>query len=151
MFGTPAGVPHFGTIEQQFLVPKSFGPQYTIVSALNGGTIVGPQAYLPPFTLGGPGNLSAVARGQLRGEHYYYGGVQGLRAFSADRSSFLNKIYLDLGFELGQAFSSTDQGMPLYDGLLGVVGESPVGIVFVGWSYGSSGNHKFFFRIGRLF
>jgi NTE family protein len=151
VFGTPTGVPQFGTIEQQFLIPKSFGPRYTIVSALNGGTVVGPKAYLPPFTLGGAGDLSALARQQLRGEHYYYGGMQGLRAFSADRTSFLNKINLDLGFEMGQAFSSTDSGKPIYDGLLGVVGESPVGIVFVGWSCGSSGNHKFFFRIGRLF
>jgi hypothetical protein len=151
VFGTPSGVPQFGILEERFVAPKSFGPQYTLVFGLNGGTILGPKAYIPPFALGGPGNLSALGRGQLRGEHYYYGGMHGLRAFSADRSSFLNKVHLNLGFEMGQAFSDIDQGKPMYDGLLGVVGESPVGIVFAGGSYGSSGNHKFFFCIGRLF
>lgn len=149
--GKPAALPQFGTLEEQLVIPKSFGPQYSLVSVLRGGTIVGPKAYLLPFTMGGAGNLSALARGQLRGERYYYGGMHGLRAFSPDRTSFLNKIKLDLGVEMGQAFSDIEQGKPIYDGLLGVVGESPVGIVFVGWSYGSSGNHKLFFRIGRLF
>ena len=101
--------------------------------------------------MGGPGNLSALARGQLRGERYYYGTVQGLRAFSADRSSFMNRVFLDLGFEMGKAFSDLDLGKPMYDGLFGVVAESPIGIVFIGVSYGSDNNHKFFFRIGRLF
>jgi len=77
--------------------------------------------------------------------------LHGLRAFSIDKSSFLNKVHLDLGVEMGKAFSDIEQGMPSYDGLLGVVSESPIGIVFVGTSYGTSGNQKFFFRIGRLF
>ncbi len=150
-FATPSGVPQFGTIEERFVAPKAFGPQYTLVAALGGGTILGPKAYLLPFTLGGPGNLSALGRGQLRGERYYYGGLHGLRAFSADRSSFMNKLYLDLGVEMGKAFSDIEQGKPAYDGLLGVVSETPVGIVFFGLSYGTYGNEKFFFRVGRLF
>jgi NTE family protein len=133
-FATPSGVPDFGTIEERFVAPKAFGPQYTLVAALGGGTILGPKAYLLPFSLGGPGNLSALGRGQLRGARYYYGGMHGLRAFSADRSSFLNKVHLDLAVEMGKAFSDIDQGKPGYDGLLGVVAESPLGIVFVGVS-----------------
>jgi hypothetical protein len=122
-----------------------------VFSGVSGGSIFGPKAYLPPFTLGGAGNLSALGRGQLRGERYYYGTVQGLRAFSANRSSFLNKVYLDLGVETGKAFNDSDLGKPIYDGMFGVVSESPLGIIFFGGSYGSSGNRKFFFRIGRLF
>ena len=113
--------------------------------------MVGPKSYLPPFEVGGPGAMSALGIGQFRGDRYYYGSLQGLRAFSTDKSSFLNKVHLNLGFEMGKAFSDIDNGKPVYDGLLGIVGESPIGIFFFGGSYGSEGNHKFFFRIGRLF
>ncbi len=150
-FGVPGAAPQYGVLEERLNLPKSFGPRYTLVSALAGGTTLGPKAYLPPFWLGGPGGLSAFGRGQFRGEHYYYGGMHGLRAFSADRNSFLNKVHFDLAVEMGKAFSNIDQGKPVYDGLAAVVCETPVGIVFIGYSYGTSGNSKFFFRIGRLF
>jgi outer membrane protein assembly factor BamA len=150
-FGVPSAITQFGVLSERLSAAKSFGPRYTLVSELGGGTIFGPTAYLPPFSLGGPGNLAALGRGQLRGDRYYYGGLQGLRAFSTDRSSFMNRVYLDLGAEVGKAFFDLDYGKPMYDGVLGVVAESPIGIVFVGASYGSSGNHRFFFRIGRLF
>jgi len=149
--GTPSAVTQYGTFEEQFQAAKSFGPRYTLVSGLAGGTILGPKSYLPPFSLGGAGFLSAYDRDQLRGERYYYGSAHGLRTFSTDKSSFMNKVYLDLLFEMGNTFNDLDLGKPKYDGAVGVVAESPVGIVFVGYSYGTSGNRKFFFRIGRLF
>ena len=150
-FTAPSGTPQYGTAEGRLSWANSFGPQYSIVSGMNGGTIVGPGAYLPPFTLGGPGNLSAIGRGQMRGERYYHGSVQALRAFSPERGNFLNNVYLDAGFEAGRAFSDAAFIKPVYDGLAGVVVASPVGVIFVGGSYGSSGNHRFFFRIGRAF
>ena len=150
-FGTPSAITQFGVLEERLTAASSFGPRYSMVTGLAGGTIVGPRSYLPPFALGGPGNLSALGRGQLRGDRYYLGNVQGLRAFSTDRSSFMHRVYFDLGVEMGNAFSDSDLGKPLYDGLFGVVGESPIGIIFIGGSYGSDSNHKFFFRIGRLF
>ena len=150
-YGLPTGYPQFGIVEERLTAATAFGPRYSLYSALAGGTILGPKAYLPPFTLGGPGNLSALARGQERGERYYYGAVHGLRAFSTDRSSYLNRVYMDVAFETGKAFSDLDFGKPIYDGALGVVAESPIGIIFIGWSYGSENNHKFFFRVGRLF
>jgi NTE family protein len=150
-FGVPSGTPQYGVLEERLQVGKSFGPRYTLIPALAGGTIAGPKSYLPPFSLGGPGAMSAFGLGQFRGDRYYYGGLHGLRAFSADRSSFFNKVHLDLGVEMGKAFTNIEQGMPAYDGLVGVVGETPLGIVFVGYSHGTAGNNRFFFRIGRMF
>jgi NTE family protein len=150
-FGTPSGEPTFGVVEEQLEFAKSFSPRYVAITTLNGGTIIGPRAYLPPFELGGPGNLSAFAREELRGNRYYLGSVQGLRAFSEEPTSFMHNVFLDVGFEAGNAFNDLSAGKPQYDGLFGIVGASPVGIFFVGGSYGTSSEHKFFFRIGRLF
>ena len=150
-FSNTAGLAQFGVFEEQLTAAKSFGPRYTVVVPLAGGTIVGPRSYILPFALGGPGAMSAFGYGQLRGDRYYYSAVHGLRAFSTDRSSFMSRVYIDLGGELGKAFTDIDFGQPAYDGLLGVVAETPVGIVMFGGSYGTSGNRKIFFRIGRLF
>ena len=87
----------------------------------------------------------------MRGGRYYSGSVLGLRAFSAQPGSFSNKAFLVLGYEMGNAFRTMDQSRPAHDGLLGAVAETPIGVVFLGYSVGTEGNRKFVFRVGRLF
>jgi NTE family protein len=150
-FGTPSGLSQFGVIQERVDVATPLGSRYSLIYTLGGGTVLGPKAYLPPFTMGGPDNLSSLGLGQLRGDRYFYGGIDALRAFSVDRSSYLNKVYLAIGAEAGKAFYGSNVGSPIYDGVLGVVAESPMGIIFLGGSYGSADSHRIFFRIGRLF
>ena len=95
--------------------------------------------------------LSAFARGQLRGDRYYNASVLGLRAFSADPFLFSNKVFALLGYEMGKAFSDFEQGKPAHDGVAGIVSETPIGVVFLGYSVGTNGNRRFVFRVGRLF
>jgi NTE family protein len=150
-FGTVAGTSDFATFEQTLTAARSFGDRYVMIGALDGGSVIGPQFPLPQFTLGGPFAMSALGTWQQRGDQYYYAGVQGLRAFSNVRGGFFNRTYADLGFEMGRAFAKNGNGLPYYDGLIGVVSETPIGVIVFGYSLGSSGNHRFFFRLGRLF
>ncbi len=150
-FITPAGTTHFGSVEERLTVPKAFGDRYIALATLAGGSNLGPSFAITEFALGGPLSLSALGRGQLRGDHYYYAGLAGLRAFSTDRSSVFNRVYGALGYEVGQAFASDLQPAPIHDGVLGIISETPVGAVFLGGALGTDGNRKIFFRIGKIF
>ena len=145
------GASQYGTLEHSSSFSKSYGPRYVLLTNLAGGSIVGPSSVFPPFSLGGPAVLTAFGRGQLRGDRYYNASLLGLRAFSADPFSFSNKVFALLGYEMGKAFNEFDQGKPVHDGVLGVVSETPIGVVFLGYSVGTNGNRKFVFRVGRLF
>ncbi len=150
-FGTVAGASSFATFEQTFNAATSFGDRYVAIGSLRGGSVIGPQFPLPQFTLGGPFEMSALGAWQQRGDQYYYAGAQVLRAFSSNRGSFFNRTYANVGFEMGRAFARDGNGLPYYDGLTGVVSETPIGVIVFGYSLGSSGNHRFFFRLGRVF
>jgi NTE family protein len=150
-FGIGSGTSEFGSFQETFSAPKSLGDRYLLIGTLSGGSVIGPRFRLPQFSLGGPFDMSALDTWQLRGDEYYYASVQALRAFSIDRASFLNRTYADAGYEMGRAFEKNGNGLPYYDGFIGVVSETPIGVVAFGYSLGSSGNHRFFFRLGRLF
>lgn len=141
----------YGTIEQRFSYSKFLKERYILATDLIGGATVGPQAYYPQFSLGGPGQLAAYGLGQLRGDYSYLGGLYGLRAISPDPTKALNRFYFTVGCEMGQAFTRIDEGKPAFDGLAGITGATPIGVVFMGYSVGTEGNHRFFFRIGKSF
>ena len=150
-FGVGSGTSEFGSFRQTFVVPKSFGDRYLVIGGLGGGSVIGPQFDIPQFSLGGPFQMTALGAWQLRGDVYYLGSVQALRAFSIERGSFLSRTYADVGYEMGRAFEKDGDGRPYYDGFAGVVSETPIGVMAFGYSLGSSGNHRFFFRLGKLF
>jgi NTE family protein len=150
-FGTGSGFHEFGSFRQTFVVPKSFGERYLVIGDLGGGSVIGPRFDIPQFSLGGPFQMTALGTWQLRGDVYYLASVQALRAFSTERGSFFNRTYADVGYEMGRAFERDGDGSPYYDGFLGVVSETPIGVVAFGYSLGTAGNHRFFFRVGKLF
>lgn len=141
----------YGTIEERFSMPKSFGKQYILIGSAAAGAVLGPEAPIPPFSLGGPGRMNAFGIGQLRGDRYYYGSLAGFRAFSADPTSSLNRTYLTAGFETGSAFRDASNHINRYDGFLGVASETPVGALLFGGAWGSQSNKRFFFSLGRIF
>ncbi len=150
-FHSRGDFPQYGTVDQQISYAKFFNDRYGLLTNLFGGATIGPRSYFPQFLLGGPDQMAAYGRGQLRGDFYYLGGFHGLRALSTDRSKMSSKFYFNLGYEMGQAFTLLQDGRPAHDGVAGVIGETPIGIVFAGFSIGTEGNRKFFFRIGRSF
>jgi NTE family protein len=141
----------FGTIEERFSIPKTFGNRYILLGSVSGGTTMGPKAPFPPFSLGGPLRMSAFGFGQLRGDHYYYGGATSFVALSGDPLSSLNRTYLTVGVETANAFHDISEQTPFYDGFAGITAETRVGALVVGGAFGNKGNHRFFFSLGRIF
>lgn len=141
----------FGTFEERLSIPKSFGTRYILLGTAAGGTVMGPEAPLTPFSLGGPLRMSAFGPGQLRGDRYYYASAIGFRAFSADPLSSLNRTYLTFGFETGSAFRNWSERDTAYDAVAGVTAETPVGALLIGGAWGNQGNRRFIFSLGRIF
>jgi hypothetical protein len=44
-----------------------------------------------------------------------------------------------------------DSKTPYFSGSIGIVGETPLGLIFFGYSLGDKGQNKLQFRLGRLF
>lgn len=134
----------------QYAFPVGRGP-YSAIAALEGGTTAGRDSAIEPFTLGGPLRINALALDQLRGNNYYYGGFHLLRAFKRQPISFLGPNYITVAYEVGSTFNNLRQNNSFHSGTIGFLSESPIGGIYVGASFGESGERKVFFRLGRLF
>jgi NTE family protein len=144
------GFHQYGTCQERVLMAGHRGP-YTVIASAAGGTTLGPEPPIPIYEMGGPFALSSLDYSQLRGDHYYYFNLNGLRALSQNPESFLRHFHFNVGYEVGQAFMGSHSPSPVQDGVLGIAGETPLGIILLGGSYGNEGEGKFFFRIGKGF
>ncbi|MEZ5402699.1 MAG: patatin-like phospholipase family protein [Bryobacteraceae bacterium] len=126
------------------------GP-YVLYGQLAGGTTARERNVFAPFTLGGPLRLSALAPQQLFGNHYYFTQFGVLRRLSKDPLSFFSSAYVTAAWEMGQAFDDRSRNRPFHDGVIGVAGETAVGVLFLGGAYGEQGQKKLFLRFGRYF
>ncbi|MBI3483829.1 MAG: patatin-like phospholipase family protein [Acidobacteria bacterium] len=151
IFDGPQVTQPYPVIESQITIAVPLSNRSHVITALSGGTTAGKNVVLAPFTMGGPVRLSALGQDQLRGTNSYYGGFFFMRSLSGRPATLLNRTYWSLGYELGSAFRDVNQGSPFHDGIFGVASETPLGGFFVGGSVGQNGEHKLFFRLGRLF
>jgi NTE family protein len=103
------------------------------------------------FQLGRPLFLSAYDVGELRGDHYasvtggYLRGIGRLPDFLG------GPIFLGGWLETGSAFDDLDTAKLRGAASVGVIGDTLVGPVLVGASFGSTGNWRYYIGIGRLF
>lgn len=56
-----------------------------------------------------------------------------------------------VGYEMGNAFTAGDPLRPINDGVVGLIRETPMGVVFFGGSVGERGEKKIFISVGRFF
>lgn len=131
--------------------PLSKTGPYVLTGQFAGGTTISTRNLFAPFTLGGPLRLSSLAPQQLYGSHFYFSEVGVLRALSQRPTQYFARMYLMGGYELGSAFNSGDRAGPYHGGVAGIVGETPIGVLFVGGGYGEQGQRKLFVRLGRYF
>lgn len=152
VFSAPgSGKNGFPILEGDLRWAKPVGGAYFLTGQLSGGSSITSTNYFAPFTLGGPLRLSALAPQQLFGSHYYFSEIGILRAISPKPTQYFTRMYLTAAYELGSAFNSGGRYRPFHGGVAGVVGETPVGVLFVGGAYGEQGQRKFFVRLGRYF
>ncbi|MFN8007118.1 MAG: patatin-like phospholipase family protein [Terriglobia bacterium] len=130
---------------------QTLSPRYLFITSIDGGTTGSGQIPMPLFSLGGTLRLKALSRNQLLGSSYYYGSFNLLRSFSDNPVALFGKLYLAGSYEIGNAFFEHQSANPYQDGTIGIVGETFIGVFFLGGSVGESGEHKIVFRLGRLF
>ncbi len=122
----------------------------TIVAGIQGGFATDDQVPYPVFSLGGPFRLSALSRDEMFGSRYYYASLSVLRLLN-EREQIASNFHMAVIYEAGRAFRLHQSAGPYQDVAVGIVGETPLGLVFLGPSYGENGQWKISFRVGRPF
>ena len=103
------------------------------------------------FTLGGPTRVSALAIDQLRGTDYFLITPGYLHRLATLPAPLGQSIYFGAAYEAGQMHAPGAPTVTRQDVYLGLVAETPFGVISLGPSIGDAGQHKFVFTLGRLF
>jgi hypothetical protein len=136
-----------GTVQRAF----SFNPRYSMSLFAAGGSTVREASLNQLFDVGGLYRVSALARGQLIGNNYYLGSASIRRAFSVESISFFAKFYGVVAYEAGRAWDPMRAARPRQDGVIGLLGATRIGTIFLGAAVGDEGPRKILFRVGRGF
>jgi NTE family protein len=136
-----------GVLQRAF----SFNPRYSMSILAAGGSTVREASLSNLFDLGGLYRLSSLSRDQLLGNNYYLGSVYLRRAFSVESLAMFAKFYGVVGYEAGRAWQPDGRATARQDGLIGLLGATRIGVVFVGGSVGDQGAAKVLLRVGRAF
>jgi NTE family protein len=103
------------------------------------------------FTLGGPLRLSASSFDEFRGTDTYLARAGYLRRLAALPTGLGEGLYATFSYEAGQVWSPEQRTLLRQDGVVGLVGATPVGLLTVGFSAGDAGHRKLFLTLGRWF
>ncbi|MGA2890694.1 MAG: patatin-like phospholipase family protein [Terracidiphilus sp.] len=107
------------------------------------------QPYL--FTLGGPMRLSASSFDEYRGTDTYLARTGYMHRLAALPTGLGQGLYGAFSYEAGEIWSPNARSILRQDGLIGLVGNTPLGLVTFGVSVGDDGHHKVFITLGRWF
>jgi NTE family protein len=103
------------------------------------------------YTLGGPLRLSASAIDQYRGTDYFLLTGGYLRQIPSLRSPISNSLYIGAAYEAGQMRAPDAANITRQDVYLGIIAETPLGVISLGPSIGNGGERKLVFTIGKYF
>ncbi len=103
------------------------------------------------FTQGGPMHLSASSFDEYRGTDTYLARSGYMRRIAALPTGLGQGLYGLLGYEAGEVWSPEQRAFLRQDGTVGLVGNTPIGLVTFGVSIGDAGHRKVFLTLGRWF
>jgi NTE family protein len=103
------------------------------------------------FTLGGPMRLSASAFDEYRGTDLYLARSGYMHRLAALPTGLGQGLYGLIGYEAGEVWSPEQRAFLRQNGTVGLVGNTPVGLVTFGVSIGDAGHRKVFITLGRWF
>ena len=103
------------------------------------------------FTLGGPMRLSASSFDEYRGTDIYLARSGYMRRIAALPTGLGQGLYALLGYEAGEIWSPEQHAILRQDGTVGLIGNTPIGLVTFGVSIGDAGHRKVFLTLGRWF
>ena len=103
------------------------------------------------FTLGGPLRLAASASDQWRGTEYWLATPGYLRRVAQLPAPLGQSIYVGGTFEVGQVRAPDGPTITRGDIYLGLVAETPFGVITLAPAVGNHNEHKFTFTLGKFF
>jgi NTE family protein len=103
------------------------------------------------FTLGGPQRLAASSVDEYRGTDDMLARAAYYRRIASLPTQLGDGLYITTAYEGGEVWSPERRAFLRQDGVLGVLGTTPLGSITLGGSIGDAGRRKFFFTFGRLF
>ena len=153
-----ANSPSAPQLFQQIEAAHGFGPTTDNVQKnvalinVEAGTMFNRDVPQPfRYTLGGPLRLAASAIDQYRGTDYFLVTPGYLRQLRTLPAPLNNTIYAGGSFEFGQMRSPDGRTITRGDIYIGLIAETPLGVISIGPSIGNAGDRKFNFTLGRLF
>jgi len=103
------------------------------------------------FTLGGPMRLSASSIDEYRGTDMYLARAGVMHRIAALPTGLGQGLYSTLMYEAGEMWSPEARALLRQDVALGVVANTPIGLVTFGGAVGDAGRRKVFVTLGRWF
>jgi NTE family protein len=151
LYGT-AGSPSAPQFFTEVSGSRTFAKKNVFLLRAEGATMFNRNVAQPfRYTLGGPLRLSASAIDQYRGTDYYLFTPGYLRRIRSLPAPLGQSLFLGGTFELGQMRSPVADTITRWDVSVGVVAETPLGVISIAPAFGNGGEHKLMFTIGRLF
>jgi NTE family protein len=151
LYGTP-GSPSAPQLTSQIAFSHTFDKKNLLLMNMEGGTMLNRDVAQPfRFTLGGPLRLSASAIDQYRGTDYFLVTPGYLRRIKSLPAPLGNSLYLGGFYEAGQVRSPDASTITQQDVFLGIIAETPLGVISIGPAIGTHNERKLVFTIGKFF
>jgi NTE family protein len=147
----PLTVRNYPGGELQLSHARPLQGRFSVLTGASGGVTQNQPGLRLRFPFGGPGQVSSLSPRELLGSRYYSGNAFLLTSLNSQSLSLFGKFYGAVGYELGRAWVPGIPATPRHSGTLGLLGETPFGLVFFGGAFGDQGDRKLFFRLGRAF
>ena len=110
---------------------------------------------MPPFSLGGPGRLSAYGPNEFLTNQYFLFQAGYIRRISQLSPLFGDNVYLIGTYEIGKAyqnaFSSNNESRLPTDVSAAILVQTFLGPIVMGGSVGDRAHRAFYFQVGRFF
>ena len=152
----PGATEHFPLAEVRTGLFRRVSPKSSVFLLSSGGTTFGFNGVgLPPFSLGGPGRLSAYGPNEFITNQYFLFQPGYIHRISQLSPLFGDNVYLIGTYEIGKAyhnaFSSNVESRLPNDVSAAILVQTFLGPIVMGGSVGDRAHRKFYFQVGRFF
>jgi NTE family protein len=151
LYETP-GSPSAPKITGQIQFAHTLSTKNTFLINTEGGTFLNRDVAQPfRFTLGGPLHLAASSIDQYRGTDYFLVTPGYLRRIATLPAPLGQSIYVGGTYEFGQMRAPDMSTINREDFYIGLVAETPFGVITLAPAFGDHGERKFVFTLGKFF